>query len=603
MMDSQEKKNALDTQQENENVSNNAAESKNEKTVFTTKQEVIDRLNELLKDAENTNKSELDTLKQVFYKLHTEELAKLQEDFIQAGGKVEDFKPTPDPLENNLKSLIDDVKAMRRRIIEKTEAIKQDNLDKKLAIIEKIKSFIESPEEANSSYKEFKELQVKWNEIRLIPQSKANELWRNYQLYVEQYYDMLKLNIEFREYDFKKNLDRKTELCELAEALDKESDIISAFHQLQKFHQQWREIGPVSKELRESLWERFKEASTVINKKHQAHFENLKAQEEDNLKEKTAICETIEGIEVDNLQDSSEWNKQTEIVLELQEKWKTIGFTPRKMNTKIFERFRTACDQFFNKKADFFKAQRLQIEENLALKEALCKNAEALKDSTDWKNATRKLIELQQEWKEIGPVHRRYSNAVWKRFTAACDYFFENRNKHNAEQRKIESDNLKLKKDIITQLETLTQDEAKASEMNENIHTLIKEWNSIGHVPFKVKDEIYKQYRSLIDLHFKRINKGKNKAKISNFKSVVESIQEGGNKQALYKERERLSRILDRMNGELATYENNLGFLTLSSKKGSSLLEEIKRKVENFKADINIIQKKIEVIDKTIYEK
>lgn len=603
MMDSQEKKDALKTQNTPENKIDMGSENNTEKTVFNTKQEIIDRLRLLLNDAENTNKSELDTLKQVFYKLHMQELADKQEKFVQDGGKVEDFKPTPDPLEIDLKNLIDQVKEIRRKIAVRSEELKEENLKKKTAIIEKIKSFVDSPEDANNSYKEFKELQNQWNDIRLIPQSKANELWRTYQLYVEQYYDMLKLNHEFREYDFKKNLELKTELCELAEKLDEEPDVISAFHQLQKFHQQWREIGPVAKELREDLWERFKEASTVINKKHQAYFDEIKAQEVENLKAKTEICETIEKIELDKLENFTDWNKKTDEVLALQEQWKTIGFTPRKMNTKIFERFRAACDLFFNTKAEFFQDVKEEMVDNLSQKEALCEQAEALKDSTDWKKTTADFIKLQKDWKKIGPVHKSKSNMVWKRFSAACDYFFEKRNQQNAEQRKAQTDNLALKKEVITKLEELTQDETKASEVNEEVHELIKQWNSIGHVPFKVKDSIYKQYRDLIDKHFQRANKGQAQQKISNFKTIVSSIQEGGNENALYREREKLMRKVERLKSDLATYENNLGFLTLSSKKGNSLIEEVTRKVERLRTELEVFNKKIEVIDQSIFRK
>lgn len=599
MMDSLENKDALDNQKVPTSTPQEATD-KQDKTFLSTTQEVVDKLKQLLDEAENTNKSELDTLKQVFYKLHLSDLEQQQAKFIADGGKPEDFKPEVNPLEAELNDLIEQVKAKRRVIAAQTEELRQKNLKLKLAIIDKIKDFVESPDDVSGSYKEFKELQNQWNDIRQVPQSELNKLWSNYQLYVEQFYDKLKLNIEFREYDFKKNLEQKTEICELAEALDQESDVVSAFHQLQNFHQQWREIGPVSKELRDSIWERFKEASTVINKKHQDHFEMLKEQQTKNLELKAAICEKIEAIDLSVLDNFNAWSKETEAVLALQEEWKSIGFTPRQMNNKIFERFRAACDRFFDSKNEFLKEQKNEMQNNFAKKEVLCKKAEELKESTDWRTTGSELIKLQEEWKKIGPVHRKLSNPQWKRFNDACDHFFENRNKHNAELRKSETANLESKKEIITKLKALVNGEVEADDINEQVHELIKEWNSIGHVPFKVKDEIYKEYRTLVDNYFDKVNKGQASKKINNFKNLVTSIQEGGNDQALYREKERLTRKLDKMKSDLTTYENNLGFLTLSTKSGGSLLDEINRKADKLKEDIAVLEKKIEVLNTSI---
>ena len=597
MMDSLENKNALEPEKALDSKAVQTNES-TDKAFFATTQEVIDRLKLLLNDAENTNKTELDTLKQVFYKIHLAEQEQLLDKFVSDGGNPEDFKPNVNPLDGEMNNLINQIRDKRRQLREETEKVKQENLKLKLAIIDKIKTFVESPDDVSSSYKEFKELQNQWNEIKLIPQSENNKLWSSYQLYVEQFYDKLRLDIEFREYDFKKNLEAKTELCELAESLDKEPDVISAFHQLQKFHQQWREIGPVAKELRDSIWERFKEASTVINKKHQDHFESLKEGQEENLLKKTVICEKIEGVDLSTLDSFKAWNKKTDEILALQEEWKTIGFTPRKMNNKIFERYRTACDVFFNARNEFLKDVKDEMQVNLEQKEALCEKAESLKDSTDWKNTSNELIKLQADWKKIGPVPRRFSNAIWVRFNQACDAFFENRNSHNAEQRKDEAANLKEKQEVIAKLKELV--ELDTSEKNEEVQNLIKAWNSIGHVPFKVKDDIYKEYRDLVDQYFKKVNKGQSKKRISNFKEIVDTIQEGGNMQAIYRERERIVRRLDRMKSELATYDNNLGFLTLSSKKGSSLLDEITRKVDRLKDDIKVAEEQVAVIDKSL---
>lgn len=597
MMDSLENKNALEAEKALDSKAVQTNES-TDKAFFATTQEVIDRLKHLLNDAENTNKTELDTLKQVFYKIHLAEQEQLLEKFVSDGGNPADFKPNVNPLDAEMNSLINQIRDKRRQLREEAEKVKQENLKLKLAIIDKIKSFVESPDDVSSSYKEFKELQNQWNEIRLLPQSEINKLWSSYQLYVEQFYDKLRLDIEFREYDFKKNLEAKTELCELAESLDKEPDVISAFHQLQKFHQQWREIGPVAKELRDSIWDRFKEASTVINKKHQDHFESQKEEQEENLRKKTEICEKIEAVDLSTLDSFKAWNKKSDEILALQEEWKTIGFTPRKMNNKIFERYRTACDVFFNSRNEFLKDVKDEMQVNLEQKEALCEKAESLKDSTDWKNTSNELIKLQADWKKIGPVPRRFSNAIWVRFNQACDTFFENRNSHNAEQRKGEATNLKAKQEVIAKLKQLI--ETDSTEKNEEVQNLIKEWNSIGHVPFKVKDDIYKEYRALVDQYFQKVNKGQTKKRISNFKEIVDTIQEGGNMQAIYRERERIVRRLDRMKSELATYDNNLGFLTLSSKKGSSLLDEITRKVDRLKDDIKVAEEQVAVIDKSL---
>ena len=601
-MDSQENKKAIDTQHEELLKNSSIAEEQSDKVIYKTKEEVIQKLKQLLTDADDTNKSELDILKQVFYKLLQQETLKKKEDFIQAGGIEEEFKQEADPLEAELHSLISQVKAKRREIIKQKELLKEENLKKKYEIIEKLKAMVESAEIADNSYNEFKNLQALWNETRLIPGSKVKEVWSTYQHYVEQFYDMLRLNHEFREYDFKKNLEAKTELCELAEELDKEDDVVSAFHQLQKFHQQWREIGPVDKSIREEIWERFSNASTVINKKHQAHFEKLKAQEEDNLKAKTALCEQVEAIQIEELNSHKEWKDETDKVLKIQDAWKKIGFVPRKVNNTIFTRFRSSCDQFFKAKSEFYQERNEKFDENLKLKEALCEKAEKLQDSTDWKNTSNQLIQLQKDWKTIGPVPRNCSKAIWERFKSACDTFFNNRAQQNIKKKEAEAENLKAKQEIIDKLNQLTQDEEQAEENNEQIHELIKEWNSIGFVPFKVKDQVYQAYRALIDKHFARVNQGQTKKNIKNFKTVVSNIQEEGNANSLLKERDKLNWKIDRIKSDLKTYENNLGFLTLSSNKGNQLLDGVKRKVDSYKAEISVLEKKISVIDDALDE-
>ena len=563
-----------------------------------TKEEILAKLKEVVADVENVAKPEIDGLKQSFYKLHNAEQDAARKLFIENGGAAENFVPQTDCVEEEFKNIMSVIKEKRSALTAELEKQKEMNLQVKLSIIEELKELVESPDDANKSYTEFKKLQQQWNEVKLVPQAKVNELWKNYQLYVEKFYDLLKLNNEFREYDFKKNLEIKTHLCEAAEKLADEADVVSAFHQLQKLHQEFRDTGPVAKELRDEIWARFKAASTTVNRRHQQHFEALKEVEQHNLDQKTVICEIIEAIDYKELTNFASWESKTQEVIALQNKWKTIGFAPQKMNVKIFERFRKACDEFFRKKGEFFKSLKEGMNENLEKKRALCEKAEALKDSTDWKATADELTKLQKEWKTIGPVAKKYSDAVWKRFISACDYFFEQKNKATSSQRSVEQENLEKKKAIIEKLNAIN-DQMDTEEATQLVRDLMKEWNGIGHVPFKEKDRIYKQYHSQIDKLFERFNISASNKKLSNFKSTISSIQEGS-PQALYREREKLVRAFDNMKNELQTYENNLGFLTTSSKKGNSLLTEINRKVEKLKADIELVKEKIKVVDENI---
>ena len=563
-----------------------------------TKEEILAKLKEVVADVENVAKPEIDGLKQSFYKLHNAEQDAARKLFIENGGAAENFVPQTDCVEEEFKNIMSVIKEKRSALTAELEKQKEMNLQVKLSIIEELKELVESPDDANKSYTEFKKLQQQWNEVKLVPQAKVNELWKNYQLYVEKFYDLLKLNNEFREYDFKKNLEIKTHLCEAAEKLADEADVVSAFHQLQKLHQEFRDTGPVAKELRDEIWARFKAASTTVNRRHQQHFEALKEVEQHNLDQKTVICEIIEAIDYKELTSFASWESKTQEVIALQNKWKTIGFAPQKMNVKIFERFRKACDEFFRKKGEFFKSLKEGMNENLEKKRALCEKAEALKNSTDWKATADELTKLQKEWKTIGPVAKKYSDAVWKRFISACDYFFEQKNKATSSQRSVEQENLEQKKNIIEKLNAI-DDQMDTEGATQLVRDLMKEWNGVGHVPFKEKDRIYKQYHSQIDKLFERFNISASNKKLSNFKSTISSIQEGS-PQALYREREKLVRAFDNMKNELQTYENNLGFLTTSSKKGNSLLTEINRKVEKLKADIELVKEKIKVVDENI---
>ena len=564
------------------------------KKAYATKQEVLERVKEIAHSAEVPNKEELDMLKTIFYKIHLAERDAQTKEYLAAGGDPEKYVLLPDDTEEAFKAEMQIIKEKRAKIFLQQEEEKQENLAKKLEIIEKIKAMTTSPEEANKSYQEFKNLQQEWKEIKAIPADKANEVWKNYQLYVEQFYDLLKLNNEAREYDFKKNLEAKTKLCEAAEKLAEEPDVISAFHQLQDLHQEYREIGPVAKELREEIWTRFKNASTVINKKHQQHFEDLRAKEEENLAKKTALCEKIEAINLKEKKQASDWEDATKAIIEIQGEWKKIGFAPQKMNVKIFERFRIANDEFFSKKADFFKNIKSQYAENLEKKQKLVEKAKLLADSTDWKKTGDKLIQMQREWKNIGYVPRKQGDQLWKEFLGACNKFFDARNKLNAGARSEEHANLDKKREIIAKLNELVENAGE--HLQKNMQDLIAQYNAVGQVPFKEKDKVYQEYHEVMDKLYKTVRSNNAKRHIHNFKNNLKNVAEKG-VNALDNERGRLLRRYDQLRAEITTYENNLGFLNAASKKGNSLVEEMNRKVEKLKEDLKLVKEKIKAID------
>ena len=566
------------------------------KKAYATKQEVLERVKEIAHSSENPNKEELDLLKTTFYKIHLAERDAQMKEYLAKGGDPEKYILLPDDTEEAFKAEMQLIKEKRAKIFLAQEEEKQDNLRKKEEIIEKIKAMTTSPEEANKSYQDFKALQQEWKEIKNIPADKANEVWKNYQLYVEQFYDMLKLNSEAREYDFKKNLEAKTKLCEAAEKLNEEEDVISAFHQLQDLHQQYREIGPVAKELREQIWERFKAASTVINKKHQQHFEDLRAKEEENLAKKTALCEKVEAANQGEYKTAKDWEKVTQEIIEIQKEWRTIGFAPQKMNVKIFERFRIANDEFFNKKAEFFKGLKDTYSTNLEKKQQLVNKAKELADSTDWKKTGDKLIALQKEWKKVGTVPHKQGELLWKEFLDTCNKFFEARNKQNAGSRSEEHANLDKKRNIIAQLKELIVAEITDNDFQKKLKDLAKQYSAIGHVPFKEKDKVYKEYHEAIDAAYEKLHATNAKRHFDNFKNNLKNVaKEGVN--ALGNERSKLLRRYDQLRNEITTYENNLGFFNTASKKGNSLVEEMNRKIEKLKADLEMVKQKIKAID------
>ena len=584
MMDSQETAQILSTQEA----------APEERKTYQTKQEVLDRVKEIAHGEEMPQKDEVEYLKTVFYKLHIAEREAKMKEYLEAGGDPEQYQILPDELEEAFKAEMGIIKERRQQQFREQEAEKEENLNKKLEIIEKIKAMVTSPEEASKTYQEFKALQQEWREIKLVPAERANELWRNYQLYVEQFYDLLKLNSEARELDFKKNLEAKTHLCEAAEKLADEEDVISAFHQLQKLHQDYREIGPVAKELREEIWQRFKAASTVINKRHQQHFEDLRAREEENLAKKTSLCEKVEAISAEENKNSADWDRHTKEIIDIQTEWKTIGFAPQKMNVKIFERFRAACDSFFAAKAEYFKTMKDAFKENADKKRTLVEKAKALQDSTDWRSTSDKLIALQKEWKTIGMVPKKLGDQLWEEFLGACNKFFEARNAAGAGQRGEERENLEKKQDVIARLKQVAEE--AGDDLQAKVQALVEEYNAIGHVPFKEKDKLYKEYHEVLDKLYKELNVNVAKRRLNNFKQNLKQVAERG-EQALDSERARLMRQYDAIRQEVQTYENNLGFLSASSKKGNSLIDEMNRKVQKLKDDLQLVKEKIKAID------
>ena len=562
--------------------------------VYASKQEVLERIKEIARNEDKPDKEEVEHLKSSFYRFHIAEREKRQKDYLEAGGDPEKYQILPDDDEETFKAEMQIIKEKRAKAFQEQEAEKQANLQRKLDIIEKIKAMATSPEEANKNYNEFKELQKEFKDIKSVPPEKANEVWRNYQLYVEQFYDLLNLNREAREYDFKKNLEAKTKLCEEAEALDKVPDVVSAFHQLQELHAQYREIGPVAKDLREQIWARFKAASTVINKKHQQHFEELRAKEEENLAKKTELCEKVEALAKEENKGIGDWEKHSKAIIALQQEWKTIGFAPQKMNVKIFERFRAACDDFFSRKSEFFKQLKQQFAANAEKKRELIKKAQELTDSTDWKTTGDKFVALQKEWKTIGAVPKKLGDQLWNEFLTACNHFFDARNAAHAGTRTEEKANLQKKRDIIAQLKELAGQGVENAQ--DKVQELVDAYNAVGHVPFKEKDKIFKEYHDVLDKIYSDLHVSVARRRLDNFKQNLRNVAKRG-EDAMDNERGRLTRRYEQLKQEIATYENNLGFLNISSKKGNSLVDEMNRKVQRLKDDAELVRQKIKAID------
>ncbi len=569
-----------------------------EKVDYTSldKPGLVSELEKLLTFPVESVKDRVAQIKAAFFALRKEEIAAEKAAFLEKGNEESAFAPIEDEVEQKIKELLGEFKEKRAEFNAEQDAARQENLEKKLKIIEEINTISKDTDNINRQFSHVQQLQQEFKAIGEVPSTSTTEVWKSYQQAIENFYDLLKINKELRDYDFKKNLEIKQQLCEEAEALDEENDVISAFKKLQVLHDKWRETGPVAKDIREQLWARFKAASSVINKKHQSFFEERKASEKENADAKTALCEAIEKIDIETLKTYASWDEATKQIIGLQEEWKKLGFASRKVNTALFTRFRKSCDEFFTAKATFFKQMKEELAENLAKKTALCEKAEALKDSTDWKATTDALIALQKEWKTIGPVVKKHSDAVWKRFIGACDYFFEQKKKQTSSQRSVEHDNLKAKKEVIAQINAIVNAEEEAEDAPQQIRDLMSKWQSIGHVPYKEKDKIYAQYKEAIDKAFEKFDMKAVRARLSNFENSIS--QSGSDK--VYHERERLVRAYEQKCNELKTYENNMGFFTARSKSGNTIVKELEKKISNLKEDIELLEQKIKIIDEKI---
>ena len=565
---------------------------------YSTKPELIDALKLLIDKEVDAVKDEVEIIKQLFYKKTKLEFEEQKKQYIEAGGLEEEFVVTKDEFEETFKSLLNQFRGKKATFMAQLEKEKESNLLQKQHLLEQMKVLVESNDDVSTHINEFRGFQQKWKTIGPVPQTASTDLWKQFNLYQESFWDLIKINNELREYDFKKNLESKTFLCEAAEKLSEDEDVLSAFQQLQKLHEEWHELGPVAREIREQIWNRFKEASTAINKKHQAYYDIIRKQEEENYELKIALIDKIEGFDFSNLNSYRAWDEATKSFLSWQDEWRKIGFAPRKINQKIYDRYRKACDKFFLAKGEFFRETKSVLNQNSEKKKELCEKAEALKDSVEWKETTDKLIQLQKEWKTIGPVAKKYSDELWKRFIAACDYFFEQKNKNTSGEKNAEVENLIKKKELIAKIEALEKTDNPADSQNA-LRAFMSEWNAIGHVPFKEKDKIYKEYREAVDKQFETLNMDSSNRRMENFRTNVKELS-GKNENKLFRDREKLLHAFEHLKSEIATYENNIGFFTSSSKNGGGLIKEMERKIETLKNESKEIEEKIKLIEDSI---
>lgn len=561
-----------------------------------SKSELVDALEALLDEPIDTVRDTVAQIKMAFYNIRKVEIESEKAEFLAKGNEEAAFATREDEDEAKLKAVLNQIKEKRAEFNNAQEALRQQNLERKRAIIAEIKAIAVDPDSVNKQYNKVQQLQQEFKSIGEVPATDSTDLWKEYQQATESFYDLLKINKELRDYDFKKNLEIKQQLCKEAEELGAKEDVVVAFRRLQELHTQWRETGPVAKELREELWSKFKDASSVINKKYQAFFEDRKSKEKENEVAKISICEKLEAMDWSELKTYAAWDEATKVVIALQDEWKTLGFAARKVNADLFTRFRKSCDEFFAKKAEFFKSMKEELSSNLQKKIALCEKAEALRDSTDWKKTADVLVALQKEWKTIGSVAKKQSDAVWKRFITACDAFFEAKNKQTNNTRKVEHENLKAKKEVISSINTILDDENE-TEGGKKVRELMKKWQEIGHVPFKEKDKIYTEYKTAIDRAFDKFDMKEVKAILSNYEN---SISQMTDKDKIYREREYLVRSYEQKRNELKTFENNMGFFNATSKNGNSMLKEMERRIQKIKDDLALIEKKINLIDNKI---
>jgi len=581
-------------------VEEEPAEIKSTKPDYSvsSKADLVDSLKLLLDKEVDTVKDEVELIKQLFYKKAKTETEDLKKSFVESGGEETDFLAPKDELEETFKSLLNIFRTKKAALLAQLEKDKETNLLQKQHLLEQMKVLVDSNDDVSTHINEFRSLQQKWKSIGQVPAIASTELWKQYNLYQESFWDLIKINNELREYDFKKNLESKTALCEAAEKLVNEEDVISAFQQLQKLHEEWHELGPVARDIREQIWNRFKEASTAINKKHQSYFDSIRKMEDENFELKNALCEKIEAFDFSNLNNYKVWDEATKTMIAWQEEWRTIGFAPRKVNQKVFDRYRKACDLFFAAKGEFYKETKNVLTQNTDKKKELCEKAEALKDSLEWKETSDKLIQLQKEWKNVGPVAKKYSDELWKRFIAACDYFFDQKNKNTSGQRGLETENLIKKKELIAKIAAFEKTENQTESLAA-IRALMDIWNTIGHVPFKEKDKIYKEYREAVDKQFEALNIDSANRRMDSFRTNLKDMSSKGENK-LYREREKLMRAYEHLKSEIAVYENNIGFFSSSSKKGGGLIKEMERKIETLKEESKLIEQKINLIDENI---
>lgn len=574
-------------------------ESKVEKPDYSSmsRDELVGILKQLVHRKVEEVKEDVEEVKQTFYKKLKAELEEKKKQITEFVEETVDSIPDKDELEDHLKFLLNDFKARKAAFVAKIEEEKENNLLQKQHVLEQMRVLVENNEDVSAHINEFKDLQAKWKSIGAVPMKDATNIWKQYNIYQEKFWDLIKINNELREYDFKKNLEAKTYLCEAAERLIEVDDVVSAFQQLQKFHAEWHELGPVSREHRDQIWNRFKEASAAVNKRHQSHFEKLRENENEALAAKTALCEKLEAFDVTTLTSYKAWDDATHIILSYQEEWRKLGFAPKKVNQQLFDRYRAACDAFFAAKNEFYKQSKNTQNENLEKKRLLCEQAEALKDSTDWKATADKLIQLQKDWKNVGPVSKKVSDELWKRFVSACDYFFEQKNKNVSSLKSVETDNLQKKREIIEKIKSI--DIANVQDAQASVKVLMNEWAEVGHVPFKEKDKIYKEYRAAVDAVYSNLNIDASQRRIENFKTNLKDMT-GKGENKLYREREKLVRTYEHLKSEIATYENNIGFFTSTSKKGGGVIKEMERKIESLKDECKLIEEKIKLIDENL---